>query len=79
MLTLGLIVALNYRSSAERYSSAIDLLVPTMRWSFRRTTMTEDDRFRRLVTQNRIMAAGFSCFGLAFMVGGIISTARHLS
>jgi hypothetical protein len=76
LLALGLIVALNWKRAAERYSDFVDAMIPTLpRPSFLRQ-VTPEERWRRLVRQNRIIFAVFACLGGIFTLGGGVSLLR---
>lgn len=64
---LGAAIATNWRGWAERYSTAIDHMVPTRRNDWRTT-----GRPRFLLT-NRLIFGVFALFGIGLLIGGVVS------
>lgn len=78
MVAVSVPIVANWRSAAERYSDVVDALMPTLpRPRFLRP-ITPEEQWRRLVRQNRIIFAGIGCLGVAFLIGGALSIARHI-
>jgi F0F1-type ATP synthase membrane subunit c/vacuolar-type H+-ATPase subunit K len=72
MIVIGLIVATDWRGAARRYSDFV--YQQGLPWS----RSTEDERFERQITMNRILFGVFALFGVALLASGISSIVARI-
>jgi hypothetical protein len=66
----GLAVACDWRGSAHRYTSWIQLFLPS--WS----RLAEEDRLSRDTVRNRTIFGVIAAFGLLLVAGGMVGLTR---